>query len=378
MKIHTTKLYAPSNGERNSAEISVEIPNGTGQISLSIQKSGSSNHILGPSGWQSADYWFNGMPSEVSNDNVAWFSLPAQLVEHITYSNYSVLCRRIGSGTIARTILTGGALVAKPLHANAPKGDIELPPLPTGFSQASLGSLAAVDKTPKAVKEAPAVAEATAVVPEDQSTHNANLIDNTPQPDPAPAPEPAHIPEPVLEVVAVQTEVLAPKVPAAITEPISTPREPQPRAVFDAAMPKQLPSSTTQKPRSISNLPILLGVITAILMAFAVYFFGFRDSPSNDGANNAQPSMHSKKPETSPAPQVQKAPEPEPEPVKPAPVLGNKVTKPSAPEVKPPPKKSPTNTPVEQAKPAQQPEKEQPPAPSVPDLNRMVNEALKR
>ena len=353
MKIHTTKLYAPSNGEKNSAEISVEIPNGTGQISLSIQKSGSSNHILGPSGWQSADYWFNGTPSELSNDNVAWFSLPAQLVEHITYSNYSVLCRRIGSGTIARTILTGGALVAKPSHANAPKGDIELPPLPTGFSQASLGSLAAVDKTP--------------------------------QPDPAPAPEPAPIPEPVPEVVAVQPEVLAPPVaepelPAAITEPIATPTEPQPRAVFDAPMPKQLPSSTTQKPRSISNLPILLGVITAILMAFAVYFFGFRDSPSNDGANNAQPSTHSKKPETSPAPPVQKAPEPEPEPepVKPAPALVNKVTKPSAPEVKPPPKKSPTNTPVEPAKPAPPPEKEQPPAPSIPDLNRMVNEALKR
>jgi hypothetical protein len=240
-------------------------------------------------------------------------------------------------------------LVAKPSHANAPKGDIELPPLPTGFSQASLGSLAAVDKTP--------------------------------QPDPAPAPEPAPIPEPVPEVVAVQPEVLAPpvaepEVPAAITEPIATTTEPQPRAVFDAPVPKQPPSSTTQKPRSISNLPILLGVITAILMAFAVYFFGFRDSPSNDGANNAQPSAHNKKPETSPAPPVQKAPEPEP--VKPAPALGNKVTKPSAPEVKPPPKKSPTNTPVEPAKPAPPPEKEQPPAPSIPDLNRMVNEALKR
>ncbi len=374
----------PSNGEANSAEISVEIPNGTGDISLSIHKAGSSNHILGPNGWQSADYWFNGVPSEMSNNNVAWFCLPAQLVEHITYSNYSVFCRRVGNSTNTRTILTGGALAAKPLHTHAPKGNIELPPLPADFSQEALGSLAAVDKTPESVEEVQAVLKAPAEVPEDHATHSASLTDYTSQPAPVPVP----VPKATSEVDALQPEVLAtsvsePEVPATTTKPISTPPEGQPSPAFDAPMTKQAPFSTTQKPLTNSNMPIFLGVLAAILLAFAFYFFGFRDSPSNDGASNAQPTAPGKKPETPSAPPVQKAPEPEPtKPAAPAPAPApeNKVTKPSAPEVKQPPKKSPISTPVEPASPAPAPapEKAQPPAPSVPDLNRMVNEALKR
>ncbi len=372
-KIHTTKLYLPTNGEANSAEISVEIPYGTGDISLSIHKAGSSNHILGPNGWQSADYWFNGTPSEVSNDNVAWFSLPAQLVEHITYSNYSIFCKRESNSTSTRTILMGGALVARPSHVNAPKGDIELPPLPSGFSQATLGSLVAIDnKTEAITSEDPAF--------KDSATHTANLIGNKPQSGPA------H--DPVPEVAAVKSEALEPpvaepEVQATKPEQVPTPPEDSSRAVFDAPMPKQPPSSTTQNPRSNSNLPILLGVVVAILLAFAVYFFAFRGSPSYDASKNAQPSAPAKKPDSPPAPPVQNAPEPElakreAEPAKPAPEPGNKVNKPSAPEVKKSPQKLPTTTPVESPKPAPTPEKVQPPAPSVPDLNRMVNEALKR
>jgi hypothetical protein len=359
MKIHTTKLYDPSNGEKNSAEISVEIPNGTGDISLSIHKAGSNNHILGPNGWQSADYWFNGTPSEVSKDNIAWFSLPTQLVEHITYSNYSVFCRRIGNTTSTRTILTGGALVAKPSHANVPKGDIELPPLPTGFSQASLGSLAAVDKRP----------EVSAV-----------------QPD------------------AVVSPVVDSEVQAPIIEQIAAPPEAKQSAVIDAPIPKQAPSSSPEKPLSKSNMPILLGVSAAILLVIAVYFYGLRDTSKNDGVISAQPSAPVNKPEFQPTPPVEKAPEPEPTKPAPSPTPESKVTKSSASELKQPTKKSPTNTPVEPtkpaptpekaqppvpsvqptntpvepAKPAPAPEKAQPPAPSVPDLNRMVNEALKR
>ena len=333
MKIHTTKLYVPSNGERNSAEISVEIPNGTGHISLSIQKSGSSNHILGPNGWQSADYWFNGTPSEVSNDNVAWFSLPAQLVAHITYSNYSVFCRRIGNSTFTRTILTGGALVAKPVHASLPKGDIELPPLPAEFSQAALGSLAAVEK-PDAAPEIPTVQSETVS---------------------------AHI-------------TAVPKVASHSAETVSAPPASERSSVFDVPMPKLEPSRSTQQPRVDSNHPILLGLLALIFVVIAVYFFGFRNTSRNDGTNNAQPPVSTMKPET--------AAETPPKTARAKPEMptkdGSNIVKPNLPEVKQAPTKFPSSVTSEPTQSVPTPEKAQPPGSSVPDLNRMVNEALKR
>ena len=365
MKIHTTKLYLPSTGESNSAEISVEIPNGTGHISLSIQKSGSSNHILGPNGWQSADYWFNGTPSEVSNDNVAWFSLPAQLVAHITYSNYSVFCRRIGNSTFTRTILTGGALVAKPVHASLPKGDIELPPLPAEFSQAALGSLAAVEK-PDAAPEIPTVQAETV------STH----------------------------ITAV------PKVASHSAETVSAPPASERSSVFDVPMPKLEPSSSTQQPRVNSNHPILLGLLALIFVVIAVYFFGFRNTSRNDGTNNAQPPVSTMKPETAPETPPKTAPETPPKTAAETPPKtaaetppktaaetppktarakpeiptkdGSNIVKPNLPEVKQAPTKFPSSVTSEPTQSVPTPEKAQPPSSSVPDLNRMVNEALKR
>ena len=333
MKIHTTKLYLPSNGESNSAEISVEIPNGTGHISLSIHKSGSSNHILGPNGWQSADYWFNGTPSEVSNDKVAWFSLPAQLIAHLTYSNYSVFCRRNGNSTSTRTILTGGALVAKPVHASLPKGDIELPPLPAEFSQAALGSLAAVEK-PDAAPEIPTVQAETV------STH----------------------------ITAV------PKVASHSAETVSAPPASERSSVFDVPMPKLEPSRSTQQPRVDSNHPILLGLLALIFVVIAVYFFGFRNTSRNDGTNNAQPPVSTMKPET--------AAETPPKTARAKPEMptkdGSNIVKPNLPEVKQAPTKFPSSVTSEPTQSVPTPEKAQPPGSSVPDLNRMVNEALKR
>jgi hypothetical protein len=346
MKIHTTKLYVPSNGESNSAEISVEIPNGTGLISLSIQKSGSSNHILGPNGWQSADYWFNGTPSEVSNDKVAWFSLPAQLVAHITYSNYSVFCRRIGNSTSTRTILTGGALVAKPVHASLLKGDIELPPLPAEFSQAALGSLAAVEK-PDAAPEIPTVQAETV------STH----------------------------ITAV------PKVASDSAETVSAPPASERSSVFDVPMPKLEPSSSTQQSSIKNNHPILLGLLAFIFLVIAVYFFGFRNTAKSDGANNAQPPVSTKQPETAPAKPETAPAKPETAPAKPetAPSKpempakdGSKIVKPNLQEVRQAPTKLPSSVTSEPTQSVPTPERAQPPGPSVPDLNRMVNEALKR
>ena len=335
----------PSNGESNSAEISVEIPKGTGHISLSIQKPGSSNHILGPNGWQSADYWFNGTPSEVSNENVAWFNLPAQLVVHITYSNYSVFCRRIGNSTHTKTILTGGALVAKPVHASLPKGDIELPPLPTDFSQGDLGSLAAVD-------ESDAAPEISILRSESVST----------------------------------LSTVEPKVASYSAETVLAPPASQKATAFDAPMPKQAPHSTTQQPRIGSNHPILLGLLAVIFLVITVYFFGFRNTPRDEGANNAQHPVSTMKPETLPKTAQENPPKTAQEnPPKTAPAKsemptkdGSKIVKPNLPEVKQTPTKLPSSVTSEPTQSVPTPEKAQPPGSSVPDLNRMVNEALKR
>lgn len=353
MKIHTTKLYLPSNGESNSAEISVEIPSGIGHISLSIQKSGSSNHILGPNGWQSADYWFNSTPSEVSNDNVAWISLPAQLVAHITYSNYSVFCRRIGNSTSTRTILTGGALIAKPVHASLLKGDIELPPLPAEFSQAALGSLAAVEK-PDAAPEIPTVQAETV------STH----------------------------ITAI------PKVASHSAETVSAPPASERSSVFDVPKPKLEPSSSTQQPRVDSNHPILLGLLALIFVVIAVYFFGFRNTSKNDGTNNAQAPVSTMKPETEPETPPKTPPKTAPEtppktaletPPKSVPAKpemptkdGSKIVKPNLPEVKQAPTNFSSSVTSEPTQSVPTPEKAQPTGSPLPDLNRMVNEALKR
>jgi hypothetical protein len=364
MKIHTTKLYVPSNGESNSAEISAEVPKGTGNISLSIQKPGSSNHILGPNGWQSADYWFNGSPSEFSNNNVAWFSLPAQLVAHITYSNYSVFCRRTGNSTQTRTILTGGALVAKPAHASLPIGDIELPPLPTDFSQAALGSLAAVEES-----------DATPEI----STFQSEAVSTLPTAEP--------------------------KVASHSAETVSAYPASEKAAVFDTPMPKQAPSSTTQQQRFHSNHPILLGLLAIIFLVITVYFFGFRNTSKNDGANNAQPPVSTMKPETAPVtapakpeipakdgsniakpnlPEVKQAPANLPsrataEPTQALPTP-EKAQPPgfSLPEVKQAPANLPSKATAEPTQTLPTPQKAQPPGSSAPDLNRMVNEVLKR
>lgn len=327
----------PSNGESNSAEISAEIPMGTGDISLSIQKPGSSNHILGPNGWQSADYWFNGTPSEFSNDNVAWFSLPAQLVSHITYSNYSVFCRRSGNSTQIRTILTGGAMVAKPVHVSLPTGDIELPPLPTDFSQATLGSLSAVDEVGSAPQISFLQSEAVSSLP-----------------------------------------TAKPKVASRSAENVSASSAAVNAAVFDTSMAKQAPVSTTQQPRFDNNHPILFGLLAFTLLVIAVYFFGFRNTSVNEGANNAQIPVVTMQPETP----LKTAPESSPEtpPAKPEMPTKDesKIVESKTPEVKQGPKNLPSSVTPEPTRTVPAPEKEKPPGPPVPDLNSMVKEILNK
>jgi type IV secretory pathway VirB10-like protein len=171
-------------------------------------------------------------------------------------------------------------------------------------------------------------------------------------------------------------------------------------------MPKLEPSRSTQQPRVDSNHPILLGLLALIFVVIAVYFFGFRNTSRNDGTNNAQPPVSTMKPETAPeilpktAPEIppktapetppKTAPETPPKtavetPPKTAPAKpemptkdGSKIVKPNLPEVKQAPTKFPSSVTSEPTQSVPTPEKAQPPGSSVPDLNRMVNEALKR
>jgi len=380
-KIHTTKLYLPSNGSANAAEISVEIPSGTGDISLSIHRAGSSNNILGPNGWQSADYWFNGTPSDVSDDSVAWFSLPPELVQHITYSNYSVFCRRIGNSLTNRTVLTGGALVSRPSLFSSTKGSIELPPLPTGFSQAAIGTIAAVEKPDITLDEHPLVFEEKPSLNENNArfqsldSHEISAEQSKEAPPPQTALKETH---PISK------------------EAIATPPEASSIAKFDVPITRAATSNIPQKPFPKSNLPVALGFLILVLLSIALYFANFRTaSPNNDGTNvktivepnipatpPTSPTQNGNRPVIENAKDVAKTVTPS-EPDK-------KATKPSVTESNPPLKNKQSNSPSEPAKsvpapapaPAPTPEKTtekaQPPASNIPDLNRMVNDALKR
>ena len=112
----------------------------------------------------------------------------------------------------------------------------------------------------------------------------------------------------------------------------------------------------------------------------AVYFFGFRNTAKSDGANNAQPPVSTKQPETAPAKPETAPSKPETAPSKPEMPAkdGSKIVKPNLQEVRQAPTKFPSSVTSEPTQSVPTPEKAQPAGSSVPDLNRMVNEALKR
>jgi hypothetical protein len=247
-KIHTTKLYLPLNGETNYGEISAEIPNGVGEISLSIQRAGSSNQILGPNGWQSADYWFNSTPLEITSQNIGWFRLPTQLLKHITYSNYSVFCRRVNNSNPSRTILTGGDLVSRPSPNGQLKSEIELPPLPSDFSQKTAESLTAIEKISVTNLEG----ESKRAI---SSIHTASSSDFKSEQN------------------------------------------------FAAAIPKETTSNNAGITNTKSKIPVILSFIfLTLLILIGLYLANFnKESTKNDGGNS-QASGNSSSNETSSAP----------------------------------------------------------------------------
>ena len=198
-------------------------------------------------------------------------------------------------------------------------------------------------------------------------------------------------PEGAVQAETVSAHITAvPKVASHSAETVSAPPASERSSVFDVPMPKLEPSSSTQQPRVDSNHPILLGLLALIFVVIAVYFFGFRHTSINDGANNAQPPVSTMKPETAPEILPKTAPEtptktvaetpPKTAPAKPEMPTkdGSKIVKPNLPEVKQAPTKFPSSVTSEPTQSLPTPEKAQPPGSSVPDLNRMVNEALKR
>jgi hypothetical protein len=347
-KIHTTKLYLPPNGETNFGEISAEIPNGVGEISLSIQRAGSSNQILGPNGWQSADYWFSITPLEITSQNIGWFRLPSELLKHITYSNYSVFCRRINNNNPSRTILTGGDLVSRPSPNDQLKSVIELPPLPSDFSQKPAESLTALEKISVTNSEG----ESERVI------SSINTVSSS-------------------DINSEQS--------------------------YAAAIPKETTSNNAGITNSRSKMPIVLGFIfLTLLILIGLYWANFnKESTKNDGGNS-QASGNSSSNETSstpklsdPRPVVDVSPQksddakPRAEPNKKnAPKTVSNFPKPidQTDQTKGNLKTEPVDTtsksdkaqPAAPEKKSEIPEKVNPESSSVPNINDMVKEALKK
>lgn len=115
----TSKLYAPQSGASGGAEILLDLPRqGSGLSQFSIQRGGQSNHILGPSGWQSSDFWFESECQTVQG-NAACVYLPPELVKLLSFSNYKILAKWRGEDETAQTILRGGDVVPHPLKGSA-------------------------------------------------------------------------------------------------------------------------------------------------------------------------------------------------------------------------------------------------------------------
>lgn len=109
--MHTSKLYLPQNDNRGANIVLAVPPEGSGTLQFGISRAGQSNQILGPLGWQSADYWFETESGELL-DGKAMVHLPEQLLNHLSFSNYRVLTRWANGSVTEQTYLQGGDLVS--------------------------------------------------------------------------------------------------------------------------------------------------------------------------------------------------------------------------------------------------------------------------
>lgn len=190
--MHTSKLYLPKSGQRDGADIILALPpEGSGPIQFVISRAGQSNHILGPNGWQSADYWFESESNNIQ-DHKAMVHLPAQLLSQFSFSNYKVLARWSGNTVTEQTYLMGGDLVPNPLQGQAAQL-VTKPTLP----EDSIGRIAP-----------------TSVV-SDLPPLPASMV-RSPAPTPTPAPEPEAIASPAPKAdlsASTATAVAAPDAP---------------------------------------------------------------------------------------------------------------------------------------------------------------------
>ncbi len=112
----TSKLYVPQSSPSGGAEILLDLPRqGSGLCQFSIQRGGQTNHILGPHGWQSSDYWFE-LECQTFQGKTACVYVGPELVKMLTFSNYRIAAKWRDEAEITQTILRGGDVVPHPIQ----------------------------------------------------------------------------------------------------------------------------------------------------------------------------------------------------------------------------------------------------------------------
>jgi chemotaxis protein histidine kinase CheA len=142
-------LYRSVSPDRFGADIQVANLDGEGSVEFSIRRPGNVDQILGPSGWQSSEHWFVDDNAE-RGDGHLWVSIPDAASKHISYSNYAVSARRLGSTAAVESRLSAGELLdslrkaSVHAHQDEAPGSVSAEPSMDSLEPALAGSSAPV------------------------------------------------------------------------------------------------------------------------------------------------------------------------------------------------------------------------------------------
>jgi hypothetical protein len=330
----------------------LEQGDGQGPLQFMFQKAGAEDNTLGPNGWQSSSHWFVANPLDSADaDGLVWVRLSPAITRHLSFANYRVSTKREG-GKVCMGVLSGGTSIDRPdtPKANAlaavavPSSLGDLPELPAGFTKTNIS------------------------IPEN---------------------EPTSVTPPVPVTLA---PVIIPELPVQETtkELVQVVEAPLINANTTSANLEQKPTLSTTKviePEKKSNTPKILVIVLAGLIALGLggYFLtkGKTKVP-------AEPSIPATPPIAPPSAPVV-APPVTPPPAEPSVPVTPTVTPPPAPVTPPPATPSVPATPpkpVTQQVPPQ-PVRQQPltppkpsprppvnEAPAMPDVNKIVKDAM--
>jgi len=144
-------LYRSVSPDRSGADIQVADLDGEGSVEFSIRRPGNVDQILGSSGWQSSEHWFVDDNAE-QGDGHLWVSIPDPASKHISFSNYAVSARRLGSTASVESRLSAAELLDSLRKAPVRVHQDEAPGLVS--AESSMDSL----EPARAVSSAPAAA----------------------------------------------------------------------------------------------------------------------------------------------------------------------------------------------------------------------------